>query len=81
MLEPYYALLKAENKEHAKLEYNASIAELEDINDIYEVPEDYALVRFSQTHDENNKLVNPKKVLEEFKDNERCILAVDRALL
>lgn len=80
IVDPYYALLKAEDKEQAKLEYNASVAGLEDINDIHEVPEDYALVRFSQTLDENKKLIAPKTILEEFKSPDRCVLLWDGSL-
>lgn len=78
---PYYALLKAEDKEEALLEYNASVAGLEDINDIHEVPEDYALVRFSQAPGEDKKLIDPKVVLDEFNDDKRCVLVVDGALI
>lgn len=80
VVDPYYALLKAEDKEDAKLEYNASVAGLEDINDIHEVPEDYALVRFSQTSDEDCKLLPPKEVLDEFKSPDRCVLIWDGSL-
>ena len=77
---PYYALLKAEDKERALLEYNASVAHLEDINDIHEVPEDYAFVRFSQVPGEDKKLLDPKTILEEFTDVNRCVLVWDGAL-
>lgn len=81
VIDPYYALIKAEDKEHAKLEYNASVAGLDDINDIYEVPEDYALVRFSQTPGEDKKLIDPKTILEDFKSPDVCILIWDGSLL
>ena len=77
---PYYALLKAEDKEQALIEYNASVAYLEDINDIHEVQEDYALVRFSQVPSEDKKLLAPKTVLEEFNEANRCVLVWDLAL-
>ena len=80
VLIPYYALLKAEDKEQALLEYNASVAHLEDIKDIHEVPEDYALVMFSQVPSEDKKLLAPKTVLEEFNDANRFVLVWDGAL-
>lgn len=81
VLTPYYALLKAEEKEAAKLEYNASVAGLEDINDINEVPEDYALLMFSRALGEDKKLVEPNMILEDFRNPEVSILVLDGALL
>lgn len=81
VVEPYYALLKAVDKDQAKSEYNNSVADLDDIKDIYEVPEDYALVRFSQAPGEDKELVDPKDILADFKNDELCILIFDGALL
>lgn len=79
--EPYYALLKAEDLDHAKLEYNASVAFLEESDEIEEVKEDYALAKFSQAKDEDGNLISVKEILEEFRKEERCLLLIDGTLL
>lgn len=78
---PYYALLKAEDKDAAKLEYNASVAGLEDINEITEVPQDYALLMFSRAPGEDKKLVDSDVILEDFRNPEVSLLVLDGALL
>lgn len=79
--DPYYALLKAEDKERALLEYNASVAGLDDINEIKEVSRDYALVRFSQTPSEDKGLLPPATSVKEFENPVTCILLWDGMLL
>ncbi|ALC80428.1 hypothetical protein [Bacillus gobiensis] len=81
VLDPYYALLKAKDREDAKLQYNATVADLEDIEEIKEVPEDYALVRFSQAPGENKKLVPPSEILKDFRDPKHSLLIIDGSLL
>lgn len=80
--EPYYALIKAENKEKAKLEYEAAVAFFEDEEkEIEEVEKEYALAKFSQSQDEDGELLDISEILKEFKDKERSILLIDGALL
>ncbi len=81
VVEPYYALLKADNKLEAKSDYNSLVADLEDIEDIFEVPEEYALARFSQVPGEDKKLVAPKIIAEEFVKQENKLLIIDGHLI
>lgn len=81
VLDPYYALLKAEDKERALLEYNASVAHLDDTDKIYEVPENYALIKFSQVTGEDKKLVDPKIVVKDLEDDKIYLLVIDGSLL
>jgi hypothetical protein len=80
--EPYYALIKAEDKETAKLEYEAAVAFLEDEDGaIEEVDKDYALATFSQSKDEEGELLDVSEILQEFKDENRSVLLIDGTLI
>ncbi|MEN2765662.1 hypothetical protein [Ornithinibacillus xuwenensis] len=81
VVDPYYALIKAESKEDAKKEYNSTVADLDDIEDIFEVPENYDLVRFSQVPGEDKKLLDPKEILKEFVDPDSNLLIIDGTLM
>lgn len=78
--EPYYALIKAKDKEDAMNEYIKTIAEEEKEilrNTMKEVSRDYALVCFSKVQTEDN----PTKLLELFNNEDFPILIIDEALL
>lgn len=79
--EPYYALLKAEDEEQAKKEYESAVAFIDEPNEIKEVEKDYALVKFSQTKDEDGNLLSLDEILDEFRGKERSVLLIDGALL
>ena len=79
--EPYYGLLKAENQDDALVQYNAVIADLEEIDEVIEVQRDYALARYSQATGEDGKLIPLKEILESFNDSDICTLVIDGSLL
>jgi len=89
--EPYYALLKAEDIEEAKLEYNASVAGLEDIESINQVQRDYAIIKYTayflkdaETKGYKDMQRTVCKIFEQFKeieiDSKMCFLLMDGAL-
>lgn len=85
-VEPYYALIKANYGEEAVKEYIEVVAGDEsDFESLHEecklVPQDYALVRFSQAPGENRKLVDPHSILEDFNKPEVRVLIMDGSLL
>ncbi len=86
IVDPYYALIKAKDDVDAVKKYIEVVAgdesELEVLlEECKLVPEDYALVRFSQAPSEDGKLVDPHLVLEDFNSSDTSILIMDGSLL
>ncbi|MFK3811827.1 hypothetical protein [Bacillus halotolerans] len=84
--EPYYALLKAKDEADAERIYNEQIADTDDYenfqdDEIREVERDYALIMFSQTKDEDGKLVSYTRISEDFNNPEIEVLIMDGSLL
>ncbi|MCY8867375.1 hypothetical protein MOD76_19655 [Bacillus spizizenii] len=83
--EPYYALIKADSGEEAEKIYNEFVADTDDYEDfqeeIKEVSETYALLRFSRTRYEDGTLMEISYVMEEFSKDESNVLIFDGSLL
>lgn len=81
---PYYALIRARNKEEAINFYIEFVADDEDgylEKEMREVPWEEALVMFSRaTSDETGKLFSPDEVVRIFNKDEPDLLGVDSAL-
>ncbi|CAF1778288.1 hypothetical protein NRS6094_04348 [Bacillus subtilis] len=85
VLDPYYALIKADSGEEAEKIYNEFVADTDDYEDfqeeIKEVDREYALLSFSRVRDEDGTLMEISKVMEEFSKDESDILIMDGSLL
>ncbi|KIL33437.1 hypothetical protein [Bacillus subtilis] len=83
--EPYYALIKADSGEEAEKLYNEFVADTDDYEDfqeeLKEVTETYAALRFSRERYEDGTLMEISCVMEEFKKNESDVLIYDGSLL
>lgn len=79
---PYYALLKANDKEEDIQLYTECVAD--DDGSLHEeikgVKRDYALVKFSRGKTEDRKEVPVLEVLNDFQSNESMVLLIDGAL-
>ncbi|KAA6447574.1 hypothetical protein [Bacillus swezeyi] len=82
IVDPYYALIKADSLEEVKKIYNEYVSDIEGINDsdIYPVPRDYALARFVRSTDEDGKLLPIDKALSDFYTPKSDILLFPREL-
>ena len=85
-VDPYYALIKANDGEEAVEKYIEVVAGDEsDFEVLLEecklVPEDYALIRFSQAPSDDGKLVDLEETLEDFRRQEVSVLVMDGSLL
>ncbi|MFU1715640.1 hypothetical protein ACM392_08815 [Bacillus amyloliquefaciens] len=84
--DPYYALLKAEDKAEAEKIYIENVADTDDYDnfqdeEIREVERDYALVKFSQTRGEDRELSSYTYISENFNDPKSEVLIWDGSLL
>jgi hypothetical protein len=82
--EPYYALIKALDKEQAIKEYLEVVADDEDgtlESEIKEVERDYALVKFSRATSVDIMILTTKEILSQFNYGGNEILLVDKQLL
>ncbi|SFP17981.1 hypothetical protein [Salibacterium halotolerans] len=83
--QPYYALLKAENKGQAIMKYITLVSddsEDEPLSEaMQEVPQDYAVAKFSRAAGEDKELPPLDEVLEELRDGEDSVLLIDGSLL
>ncbi|MCY8890265.1 hypothetical protein P8918_14105 [Bacillus spizizenii] len=82
IVDPYYALIKAESTKEAMEIYNEYVADIAGINekDVYPVPRDYALARFVRSTGEDGKLVPIDKALAEFYSPKSDILLFPKEL-
>lgn len=80
---PYYALLKANDKEEAMQLYTECVADDDGTlhEEIEEVERDYALVKFSRGRSEDKKEIPIIEVLSNFQSNEPMVLLIDGALM
>lgn len=80
---PYYALMKAENKESAMKKYVEFVADDDGTlnEEIKEVSRDYALLKFSRIYDDNKKLLPISGVIEEFNCQSNEVIVIDGGLL
>ncbi|MEK4049875.1 hypothetical protein [Bacillus sp. FSL K6-2839] len=79
--DPYYALIKAHNKEDAIRIYTDNVADDGDKLEITEVTETYAAVRHSRTYDEDGKPLSVKAVLEDIINDNKMVLGRDGNLI
>jgi hypothetical protein len=82
--EPYYALIKANDKEAAIKLYEANVAENIDgeVNeDIRETSANKALVIFSRATSEDGKIIPINEILTDFESEEEMILLIEGTLL
>ncbi|MFK7678629.1 hypothetical protein ACI3ER_11365 [Bacillus sp. Wb] len=80
---PYFALIKAENKSEAVFEYEESVGYLdgeEKLKSIKEVDRDYALAFFSRVLSEDGNVIPVSEIVSDFQKDERMLLVVDGAL-
>lgn len=81
--DPYYALIKAETKKEALKIFTEYVAEdegsLED--ELKEVDQFYALLKFGRATGEEGNEVPFKEVLDSFSDNDIKLLLIDGSLL
>ncbi len=78
--EPYYALIKAENKEIARDEYIAHVANDEDgtlIDSIEEIQSDYAIAKYSRTVSEDGLEIPLNEILNNIRSDINMVLIVD----
>lgn len=80
---PYYALLKANDKEEAMQLYTECVADDDGLlhEEIKEVERDYALVKFSRGRLEDKKEIPIIEVLSNFRSSEPMVLLIDGALI
>jgi hypothetical protein len=80
---PYYALLKANDKEEAMQLYTECVADDDGSlhEEIKEVERDYALIKFSRGKTEDRKEVPVLEILNDFQSNESMVLLIDGALM
>jgi len=81
--EPYYALIKAGNKEKAREEYISKVADDEGtvMQEMNEVDRDYAVARFSRAKAESGKDVPLEEILKQIKSDSVELLIIDGLLL
>lgn len=81
--DPYYALIKASDKQEVLKTYVEFVADGDDkLEDgIEEVDRDYALLKFSRARGEDGKLSDISDVLKEFKEDEAFPLLIDGTLV
>ncbi|WP_174615255.1 hypothetical protein [Virgibacillus ihumii] len=81
--EPYYALLKAENKGIARqkyIEYIADDAEGTVVHDLYEIHRDKVIIKHSRSLNEDGEPLPIDELLDEIKDDNADVLLVDGSL-
>jgi len=80
---PYYALLKANNKEEAMQLYTECVADDDGSlhEEIEEVERDYALAMYSRAKTEDGKEVPISEILNDFQSSEAIVLLIDPSLL
>ncbi|WP_406842625.1 hypothetical protein [Bacillus velezensis] len=86
ILNPYYALLKAEDKAEAEKIYIQEVAYTDDYenfqeDEIREVERDYALVMFSQIQDHDGSCAGYDFISKVFNDPDFKVLKMDGSLL
>ncbi|WP_345822089.1 hypothetical protein [Bacillus pumilus] len=81
--DPYYALIKARNEESAMKIYTDVVADDDGglSEEITEVTEAYAAIRYSRVNGEDNKTIPIKEVLEDLTSEEEMILIIDGSLV
>ncbi|KYD05340.1 hypothetical protein [Bacillus atrophaeus] len=84
--EPYFALIKAENKAEAEKIYNETVADTDEYEnfqeeEINEVSRDYALIECTKAGDGKGNLKSTKFIIETFNKPESEILIMDGSLL
>lgn len=81
--EPYYALVKARDKDEAIKLYTEFVADDDGSlhEETKEVSRDYALVKFGRALGEDKELMPVEKVIEEFNDEQNSILLIDGSLV
>ncbi|MEM4994775.1 hypothetical protein WKH56_19635 [Priestia sp. SB1] len=80
--EPYYALVKSEDKSHAIMEYEKTVGNLEDDEAklAKEVTRDYALASFSRVLSEDGNIIPVAEIVSDFQREESMTLIVDASL-
>ncbi|MDN0040599.1 hypothetical protein QVO03_09985 [Bacillus aerophilus] len=81
--EPYYALIKAKNDENAMTIYTDVVADDDGglIEEITEVTETYAAIRYSRVNGYDNKMIPVEEVLEDLKNEIQMVLIIDGSLV
>lgn len=81
--DPYYALIKAKNEENAMTIYTDVVADDDGglIEEITEVTETYAAIRYSRVNGEDNKMIPVEEVLEDLKNEIQMVLIIDGSLI
>lgn len=81
--EPYYALIKAKNDENAMTIYTDVVADDAGglIEEITEVTETYAAIRYSRVNGYDNKMIPVEEVLEDLKNEIQMVLIIDGSLV
>lgn len=77
--EPYYALIRAENKDVAMKEYVDVIAENDDgelSENMKEVQSDYAIAKFSRAKGEDGQEVPLHEVLQSVRSGESAVVLI-----
>ncbi|MEH7653172.1 hypothetical protein [Bacillus safensis] len=81
--DPYYALIKAKNDENAMTIYTDVVADDDGglIEEITEVTETYAAIRYSRVNGYDNKMIPVEEVLEDLKNEIQMVLIIDGSLV
>ncbi|QKJ41729.1 hypothetical protein HRJ37_16640 [Bacillus altitudinis] len=81
--DPYYALIKAKNEENAMTIYTDVVADDDGglSEEITEVTETYAAIRYSRVNGYDNKMIPVEEVLEDLKNEIQMVLIIDGSLV
>jgi hypothetical protein len=76
---PYYALIKAKALESAIHEYVVVVSDDDGtlIDEIKEVPSDYAIAKYSRTLSEDGNEVPLSEILSDIRSDETLVLIID----
>lgn len=78
---PYYALIKAEDKEEAAELYQNNVADYDEECDLSEVSSEFAIATYARSTDESGQLLDFHELLTDIQDDEAKLLLVDASLI
>lgn len=81
IIEPYFALVKANDAEEASEKYIEEVADDPRIEDFKVVSRDYALVNFARSVGEDKKQTSIPEVLYIFQNDNAEVLLIDGCLI
>lgn len=82
--DPYFALIKAKDKESAKNIYTSNVADDEDgllVNSLEEVDRDVAIVMYSRAMSENGESISVKEIVNDVQNEEEFCMLIEGTLI